>query len=155
MNARSVWIGVLAAAVIGVPMVAPALAQPKEMFVPSLVYRTGPYAPIGISIANGFKDYYALLNERDGGIEGVKRRSRRLRAASDAASFQRPTPRPARNAAPAAVVSTRAGRSTGTPRMSAWNCIRKSLAHAPPSTLSTRSFFFESAAIASTTSRVW
>src|SRR6185369_8955372 len=31
-----------------------------------------PYAPSGIPIANGFKDYFTLLNERDGGIEGVK-----------------------------------------------------------------------------------
>jgi branched-chain amino acid transport system substrate-binding protein len=44
----------------------------QELFIPGLVYRTGPYAPNGIPIANGFKDYFTLLNERDGGIEGVK-----------------------------------------------------------------------------------
>jgi len=42
------------------------------MFIPLLVYRTGPYAPSGIPIANGFVDYFTLLNERDGGINGVK-----------------------------------------------------------------------------------
>ena len=31
-----------------------------------------PYAPSGIPIANGFVDYFTLVNERDGGINGVK-----------------------------------------------------------------------------------
>lgn len=48
-----------------------ALAQ-GEQFFPMLVYRTGPYAPSGIPVANGFRDYYTLINERDGGINGVK-----------------------------------------------------------------------------------
>ena len=39
---------------------------------PSLVYRTGAYAPNGIPFANGFADYLNLVNERDGGINGVK-----------------------------------------------------------------------------------
>src|SRR4029077_18712291 len=47
-------------------------AQTKDAFIPLLVYRTGPYAPSGIPIANGFVDYFALLNARDGGINGVK-----------------------------------------------------------------------------------
>jgi len=51
---------------------APVTAQSKEVFVPLLVYRTGPFAPSGIPIANGFVDYFTLLNERDGGINGVK-----------------------------------------------------------------------------------
>src|SRR5262245_2255222 len=50
---------------------APALAQ-NEQFIPNLVYRTGAYAPNGIPIANGIADYYKLVNERDGGINGVK-----------------------------------------------------------------------------------
>src|SRR5215831_9081850 len=50
---------------------APALAQ-NEQFIPSLVYRTGAYAPNGIPVANGIADYYTLVNERDGGINGVK-----------------------------------------------------------------------------------
>ena len=48
-----------------------AVAQ-NEQFFPMLVYRTGPYAPSGIPVANGFRDYYTLVNERDGGINGVK-----------------------------------------------------------------------------------
>lgn len=47
------------------------LAQ-NEQFIPMLVYRTGPYAPSGIPVANGFRDYYTLINNRDGGINGVK-----------------------------------------------------------------------------------
>ena len=35
-------------------------------------YRTGPYAGSGIPIANGMHDYLTMLNERDGGIGGVK-----------------------------------------------------------------------------------
>ena len=50
-----------------------AIAQtPMEQFVPVLVYRTGAYAPNGIPWANGFVDYLKLINERDGGINGVK-----------------------------------------------------------------------------------
>ena len=49
----------------------PALAQ-NEQFIPNLVYRTGAYAPNGIPFANGIADYYKLVNERDGGINGVK-----------------------------------------------------------------------------------
>ncbi len=48
-----------------------ASAQAYELVVPSLDYRTGPYAPNGIPVANGFADYFTLLNERDGGINGV------------------------------------------------------------------------------------
>lgn len=47
----------------------PALA---DLVVPSLSYRTGPYAPNGIPYADGFADYFTLLNERDGGINGEK-----------------------------------------------------------------------------------
>ena len=62
----------LAAAAGGLAAIAePALAQ-GEQFLPSLVYRTGPYAPNGIPFANGVADYWTLINERDGGINGVK-----------------------------------------------------------------------------------
>ena len=48
-----------------------ALAE-GEQFIPLLIYRTGPYAPNGIPIANGMNDYFNLVNERDGGVGGVK-----------------------------------------------------------------------------------
>jgi branched-chain amino acid transport system substrate-binding protein len=71
MRLKTWLIGVVAAAVALVPLV-PAVAQQSSIFIPLLVYRTGPYAPSGIPNANGFQDYFALVNERDGGINGVK-----------------------------------------------------------------------------------
>jgi branched-chain amino acid transport system substrate-binding protein len=53
-------------------LVAPsAHAQAKEQFFPSLVYRTGAYAPNGVPFANGYADYMKLVNAK-GGINGVK-----------------------------------------------------------------------------------
>ncbi|MEO0820176.1 MAG: ABC transporter substrate-binding protein, partial [Pseudomonadota bacterium] len=49
----------------------PAMA---DLVFPSLDYRTGPYAPNGIPLADGYADYFTLLNERDGGIGGVEAR---------------------------------------------------------------------------------
>jgi branched-chain amino acid transport system substrate-binding protein len=49
-----------------------AIAQANEIFVPVLVYRTGAYAPNGVPWADGFVDYLKLVNERDGGVNGVK-----------------------------------------------------------------------------------
>ena len=43
-----------------------------DTFVPLFTYRTGPFADSGIPIANGMHDYLNMLNERDGGIGGVK-----------------------------------------------------------------------------------
>jgi len=48
-----------------------AFAQAKEQFFPSLVYRTGAFAPNGVPFANGFSDYMKLTSAR-GGINGVK-----------------------------------------------------------------------------------
>ena len=48
---------------------APALA---DLVVPNLSYRTGPYGANGNQYADGFNDYFTLLNERDGGIGGEK-----------------------------------------------------------------------------------
>lgn len=48
---------------------APAMA---DLTFTSLSYRTGPYAANGIPFADGYADYFTLLNERDGGIGGEK-----------------------------------------------------------------------------------
>src|SRR5438876_6071040 len=72
MILKVLLIGVLALAIGAGPLAVGAAAQPKEMFIPLLVYRSGPFAPSGIPIANGFVDYFTLVNERDGGINGVK-----------------------------------------------------------------------------------
>lgn len=61
----------LAAAVAVTMGAGPALA---DLVFPSLSYRTGPYATGGIPFADGYADYFTLLNERDGGIGGVKAR---------------------------------------------------------------------------------
>src|SRR6266446_3742007 len=65
-------IGLLVLAVTLGPLAGTVPAQPQGIFVPLLVYRTGPYAPSGIPIANGLVDYFQMINERDGGINGVK-----------------------------------------------------------------------------------
>ena len=72
MMLKVLSIGVLALAIGAGPLAVGAAAQPKEMFIPLLVYRSGPFAPSGIPIANGLVDYFTLVNERDGGINGVK-----------------------------------------------------------------------------------
>lgn len=59
----------LTALALALATATPALA---ELVVPNLSYRTGPYAPGGIPYADGFNDYFTLLNERDGGIGGEK-----------------------------------------------------------------------------------
>ena len=41
-----------------------------DLVFPSLSYRTGPYAANGIPFADGYQDYFTMLNERDGGIGG-------------------------------------------------------------------------------------
>ena len=57
---------------LGAAMAAgPAMA---DLVFPSLSYRTGPYAAGGIPFADGYADYFTLVNERDGGIGGVKAR---------------------------------------------------------------------------------
>ena len=49
----------------------PAAAQ-NEQFIPANFYWVGPYAPGGSGFGGGMIDYFAMINERDGGINGVK-----------------------------------------------------------------------------------
>jgi branched-chain amino acid transport system substrate-binding protein len=72
MPMRTLLIVAVALALGAGPLAGAVAAQDKVMFVPLLVYRTGPFAPNGIPSANGFNDYFNLINERDGGINGVK-----------------------------------------------------------------------------------
>ena len=58
-----------AALAVGMTAAAPALA---ELHFPSLSYRTGAFAAGGIPFADGYSDYLTLVNERDGGIGGVR-----------------------------------------------------------------------------------
>ena len=67
------FLGLTAAALGAAALIGPAMAQgANEQFLPALVYRTGPYAPNGVPFANGVADYWTMINERDGGINGVK-----------------------------------------------------------------------------------
>ncbi len=63
--------GTAALAALALATATSALAQAKEQFFPSLVYRTGAYAPNGVPFANGMADYWKLVNAQ-GGINGVK-----------------------------------------------------------------------------------
>ena len=72
MKLRKLMLSAAAVAMGASALLAPATsAQAAEQFFPSLVYRTGPYAPNGTPFANGYADYLKLVNER-GGINGVK-----------------------------------------------------------------------------------
>jgi len=70
MSVRKLAIGLVAGAAMATPFAATPAAA--DVFFPGLTYRTGPFAPGGTPLANGVRDWYALLNARDGGIEGVK-----------------------------------------------------------------------------------
>ncbi|MGA2818067.1 MAG: ABC transporter substrate-binding protein, partial [Xanthobacteraceae bacterium] len=63
----------LGLAIVTAVPAAVATAQAEDgIYIPLFSYRTGPYAGSGIPIANGMADYLNMLNERDGGIGGVK-----------------------------------------------------------------------------------
>src|ERR1700674_2615874 len=72
MRAQHVILGLALAAGLVVPAMAPQAQAQEGIYVPLLTYRTGPFAGSGIPIANGMHDYLTMLNERDGGIGGVK-----------------------------------------------------------------------------------
>jgi hypothetical protein len=62
---------VLVALTGGAALMPHAQAQ-QSIYVPLFSFRTGPFAGAGIPIANGMADYLNMLNERDGGIGGVR-----------------------------------------------------------------------------------
>ena len=47
-------------------------AAQETLKLPNMSYRTGPFAATGTPHQNGQLDYMTMLNERDGGINGVK-----------------------------------------------------------------------------------
>ena len=62
----------LTTATLAVSLVLGTGVASADLTFPSLSYRTGPYAPNGIPFADGYADYFTLLNERDGGIGGAR-----------------------------------------------------------------------------------
>jgi branched-chain amino acid transport system substrate-binding protein len=69
MLKRVLALGLMAGTLAGAPL--PVSAQ-EGIYVPLFTYRTGPFSGSGAYIANGMRDYLTMLNERDGGIGGVK-----------------------------------------------------------------------------------
>ena len=68
---KKLVLGVAALAIAGSVNVSTASAE-DTLYVPSLSYRTGPFAGGGTPFADGFADYLNMLNARDGGIGGAK-----------------------------------------------------------------------------------
>lgn len=62
----------LAAGVLAASYWMPVAQAEDTMYMPSMTYRTGPFAGGGTPFADGYADYFNMLNERDGGINGVK-----------------------------------------------------------------------------------
>ena len=60
------------ALIAGLTGIAPAAMAEDSVFIPLFSYRTGPFAASGTPFVNGIRDYFALLNVRDGGIGGAK-----------------------------------------------------------------------------------
>ncbi len=60
------------AAFVAATILATSFPVAADLTYPMLSYRTGPYGPNGTEFADGYADYFTLLNERDGGINGVK-----------------------------------------------------------------------------------
>ena len=72
MRIQRRWWSVLVAAMLGGLAGVTAVAAAGEQFLPVLSAREGALRFQLIPMANGFIDYVTLLNERDGGINGVK-----------------------------------------------------------------------------------
>lgn len=64
---QSALIGIAVAAALGASAV-----HAAEQYIGLPSYRVGPYAAGGTGIFGGMIDYFQLVNERDGGVNGVK-----------------------------------------------------------------------------------
>ena len=61
-----------AAVALGTLISTVSMSFAEELLVPHLTYRVGPFAANGTMGANAITDYFTMLNERDGGIDGLK-----------------------------------------------------------------------------------
>jgi branched-chain amino acid transport system substrate-binding protein len=62
-----------AAAILAGALALPAPSRAQDsIYVPLFTYRTGAFAGSGVPIADGMHDYLEMLNQRDGGIGGIK-----------------------------------------------------------------------------------
>ena len=71
MRVKHPWWSGLVAVVLGGLVGVTAVAAAGTQFLPVLSVREGTNRFVQIPMANGFIDYMTLLNERDGGINGV------------------------------------------------------------------------------------
>jgi branched-chain amino acid transport system substrate-binding protein len=72
MRLKGLILSAALGAIAGTPAFVSAASAQNSIYVPLFTYRTGAFAGSGIPIANGLSDYLNMLNERDGGIGGVK-----------------------------------------------------------------------------------
>lgn len=72
MRLQQFVLGAAVATIVAGPVAMSAAHAADTILVPLFTYRTGPFSGSGIPIANGMADYLNMLNERDGGIGGVK-----------------------------------------------------------------------------------
>ena len=72
MKLKNLVLSFVASVMAVVPFSVSQAQDSMEQFIPALAYRTGPYAAGGSGFFGGFEDYMALLNLRDGGLNGVK-----------------------------------------------------------------------------------
>jgi branched-chain amino acid transport system substrate-binding protein len=72
MKFRYLVLGTGLVAMLGAGQFVTTAQAQDSVYVPIFSYRTGPFSVGGIPIANGLHDYFAMLNERDGGIGGAK-----------------------------------------------------------------------------------
>ena len=72
MHLKRLVMGVTIAAATAMPVMLTSASAQDSIYIPLFSYRTGPFAGSGIPIASGMHDYLSMLNERDGGIGGVK-----------------------------------------------------------------------------------
>src|SRR6202158_5608227 len=71
MRMKALIIAAAIGTVAGSAFVTTASAE-DTIYVPLFTSRTGPVVVSGLPIANGIHDYLEVLNQRDGGIGGVK-----------------------------------------------------------------------------------
>ncbi|MBB6468242.1 branched-chain amino acid transport system substrate-binding protein [Aminobacter lissarensis] len=60
------------ALLLGSVLPAPVRAAEDTLAIANMTFRTGPYAAAGTPLMDGQRDYMLMLNERDGGINGIK-----------------------------------------------------------------------------------
>jgi branched-chain amino acid transport system substrate-binding protein len=72
MRMKGLLVGAVLASTAAMPAFVSSATAQDSIYIPLFSYRTGPFANSGIPIANGMADYLNMLNERDGGINGVR-----------------------------------------------------------------------------------